>query len=107
MRLRFWYLPGSKAIPGKVRRQLELQFHLDPQVIDDLGYVQQYGHYAGRQVRFIRIFDPSRVSNGGRSIHTYNDLSSHRLAILFDGYIDKDGSVHLTDRRGAANVGPE
>lgn len=98
-----WWRPWQRRRPGrlpdKVREALQSQYGLDTQSTEGLLCVERPGKFSGRRVRNIRIFDPALVGDGGKSVRTYNDLLVHRRALLFEGHIERDGSVRLSDRR--------
>ena len=63
-----------------------------------LSVVQSRGRYAGRTVRYFRVFDPARASDRGLTIRAYRDLSAHPDLVLRTGRIEEDGSVMLDHR---------
>jgi len=89
----------SRALPAAVQVALTEQFELPPRVVSQLGYIEKAGRFAGRPVRYICIFDRTLVPEGGRAIRTWDDVMAHREALLFEGHIERDGSVKLLDRR--------
>jgi hypothetical protein len=60
-----------------------------------LSVVQSRGRYAGRTVRFFRVFDPARTRERGLTIRAYQDLSAHPELLLRTGRIEEDGSVMI------------
>jgi uncharacterized Zn finger protein len=54
--------------------------------------------------RAIRIYDPALVTFTIGAVKKYDDLTIHKHAILFEGRIEKDGSVYLADRRPPKTV---
>lgn len=68
----------------------------------ELGVVQRPGTYAGRDVTFIRIFDPARAARRAVDVfgaHTYDDLNAHLDLVLGAGRIEPDGAVILDEPR--------
>jgi len=66
-----------------------------------LGVVESRGRYAGRTVRYFRVFDPARTGTQGLAIRSYQDLSAHPGLLLRTGHVEEDGSV-VIDHRGSA-----
>ena len=109
MEWKFWNLFGPRKIPEKVGETLISRFHLKPTDIDTLRLLERQGQLAAltgavaedRRVRFIRIFDPSRISAESLVALNYNYLKTPdgRKSLMFEGHIEKDGTVHLADRR--------
>ena len=97
----FWQNSQWQVLSDKVREALTKQFNLDEQNVNELRCVNKSGQYSGRPVRYVRILDPELVSVGAGSSIKYDQLSSdaERKAMQFEGRIEKDGSVHLIDRR--------
>jgi hypothetical protein len=71
-----------------------------------LSVVESSGRYAGREVRYFRVFDPARTSTRGLTIRSYQDLSAHPSLLLRTGHVEKDGSV-IIDHRVPSHVGED
>jgi hypothetical protein len=63
-----------------------------------LSVVESRGRYAGRTVRYFRVFDPARTSTRGLNIRSYHDLSAHPSLLLRTGHVEADGSVIIDHR---------
>jgi len=63
-----------------------------------LSVVESRGRYAGRTVRYFRVFDPARSSTRGLNIRSYQDLSAHPSLLLRTGHVEEDGSVIIDHR---------
>jgi hypothetical protein len=63
-----------------------------------LSVVESRGRYAGRTVRYFRVFDPARTSTRGLNIRSYQDLSAHHNLVLRTGHVEADGSVIIDHR---------
>jgi hypothetical protein len=63
-----------------------------------LGVVESRGRYAGRTVRYFRVFDPARTGTHGLTIRSYQDLSAHPGLLLRTGHVEEDGSVIIDHR---------
>ena len=69
-----------------------------------LSVVEVSGRYAGRSMRFFRVFDLARTSERGFTIRAYGDLSVHPELVLRTGRIEEDGSVMLDHRATAIDA---
>lgn len=94
----FWQHSGSGSVPEPVAKALKEVYRLEKPALVGLGYRQKRGHYAGRTVKFIRVFDATQVNQGGRTVRNYDDLNAHTQALLFEGHMEKD-QVFLKDKR--------
>ena len=101
MNLLFWTSSKPRRLTDALRGNLVSQFHLGAESLEKLRFVGKNGKYAGRGVQFVRIFDPSLIASGGAAILKYQDLqeAANRGPLRFEGHIERDGPVHLTDRR--------
>jgi hypothetical protein len=63
-----------------------------------LSVVELRGRYAGRTVRYFRVFDPARTGTRGLNIRSYKDLDAHPSLLLRTGHVEEDGSVIIDYR---------
>ena len=63
-----------------------------------LSVVESRGRYAGRTVRYFRVFDPDRTGTRGLNIRSYQDLNAHPGLLLRAGHVEADGSVIINHR---------
>lgn len=91
----------SRELNQEMRTYLSSEFHVGPESIAKLRGLEKNGQFAGRKVRYVRIFDASLVSNGDGSKLKYQDFQAinHRGHLRFEGYTDSNGTVYLTDQR--------
>jgi len=61
-----------------------------------LRMVEEHGPYAGREVTYFRVFDPSQAASRGVEVHTYDDLDEHLDLVLRSGHIEPDGTVVMS-----------
>ena len=101
MALQFWRSKGPKPLSPQLHEVIVSRFNIEAAKATSLAYFQRSGNYAGRSVTYVRVIDASLLDGYGVSIKKYEDLEGHTEAILFDGRIEKDGMVDLTDRRGS------
>ncbi len=100
MHWRFWGSRGAGKITPSVQMELVSRFHISPQDVDRMRYLERDGWHGKKRVKQIKIFDPAvAAKNGLQSIRKYDDLTGHNAAILFEGYIEENGTVYLADRR--------
>ena len=89
----------AKKLPTLVRDYMEHKFDLLPEYLDMLRCFKYDGVVNGKEVRCVRIFSPYRAKEQRLSIRTKSDLDQHPEMLLFEGYIDRQGSVYVADRR--------
>lgn len=94
----FWQSSGPTLVPNRVAKALTSQFGLSTEAIAELRYVEKPGLYAGRRIKYVRIFDPSL--NESKGVGRYEDMTTSKECLLFEGHVEKKGSlIHLVDRR--------
>ncbi len=93
--------PGPRELPEEVRTSLASRFNVDSDIIERAKLVAKAGQ---GHCRDIRIYDPSLMGIMNGAVKKYDDLATHRQAILFEGRIEKDGAVYLADRRPPKTV---
>jgi hypothetical protein len=87
---------GPRSPSAALRQALEQDgLHLATDAPAALSVVQSRDRYAGRMVRFFRVFDPARARERGLTIRAYDDLSDHPDLIVRTGRIEEDGSVMI------------
>lgn len=89
---------GPRELSDQVRKALQSQLRVDSQSTGKLRFLRKSGHFARRRVKLFRIFDPALIKNGQVADLKYDDLgmASHREALLFNGHVETDGAVYLT-----------
>ena len=92
MKWKFWEKVDLTVLPQFVRQIVESQSRLDQETIDRLAYALKPVNRSGRKVNFIRIYDPRLISCADPQTTTYDDLDSHRNAVLFEGQYDRGSS---------------
>src|ERR687884_2395249 len=63
-----------------------------------LRVVEQQGSYAGRRVKYFRVFDPLRATERGLQVRVFGDLDAHSELVLGSGHLEHDGAVILSRR---------
>jgi hypothetical protein len=95
-----WKSHGPKQLTDELKKLLALRFRLDAQSISRMWYVEQDGVYNHRTVKYIKVFDPSLLCPEPSSpIKSFEDAAGHREAVLFEGHIERNGFIYVTDRR--------
>ena len=89
--------PWPRKLPKKLREDLVEHFHLYPSLVSGLRYVRRLGTFAGRDVRYVRVFDPALVRDDPMDVRHYEQ--AHDAFVLFEGYLESDGTPRLKDMR--------
>ena len=89
----------AKKLPRTVHEYMRHRFILLPEYLDALRCFEYDGQVNQKQVSCIRIFSPCRAQERCLNIRTKSDLDQHPEMLLFEGYIDREGSVYVADRR--------
>lgn len=89
----------AKKLPERVRSEIISQFHMDEPQVDQLRCLEKKGVYAGRQVKYIRVFDPTRASDTRKGGPKYEDVKASSEANFFEARLEQNGSIYLTDTR--------
>lgn len=95
---------GAKKLSGAVQEYMWHRFNLIPVYLDTLRCFEYDGTVNGKQVKRISIFSPNRAKELFLSIKDRVDLDNHTEMLLFEGYIDPDGSVYVADRRAPVHL---
>ena len=66
-----------------------------------LSVVEQQGSYAGRRVKYFRVFDPVRANECAVQVRVFADLDAHSELVLGSGHVERDGAVVLSRREHA------
>lgn len=90
--------PKPRAVPESVRSALREKLGVDARHLDKLKALERNGNYAGRKVRYIRVFDPAALNGAGAKV-TYASLDQNKNALVFEGHFEKNGALVITDRR--------
>ena len=96
---------GARSPSAAIRRALEAD-GLPPGIdaASALGVVESRGRYSGRNVTYIRVFDPARATERGLNVQAFGDLEAHPELVLRAGHIEKDGTVMINWRAPAADA---
>jgi hypothetical protein len=95
---------GARKLPGAVREYMWHRFNLVPLYLDTLRCFEYDGIVNGKEVKRIRIFSPKQAKEKFLSIKDRVDLDTHTEMLLFEGYIDSNGSVYVADRRAPVHL---
>jgi hypothetical protein len=69
--------------------------------VTSLRVLTRSGSYAGRAVRYFRVFDPRQAAQNNLSVRKFTDLDGRPGLIVGSGHIDQHGVVHLAAREPA------
>ena len=89
----------AKKLPRPVHEYMRHRFIFLSEYLDTLRCFEYDGIVNGKEVSCIRIFSPYRAKEQHLNIRTRMDLDQHPEMLLFEGYIDRQGSVYVADRR--------
>ena len=70
--------------------------------VESLRVLTMNGRYAGRSVRYFRVFDPHRSDQRDVSVRAFKDLDGHPELVVGSGHQEHDGALALTERVAAA-----
>ncbi len=97
-----WQKPVAQKLSDQLKKHLITEFFLDSQMVDKMRFSGKKGRYSTRPVKYIRIFDPALIEDGKSATPSYDALvqiPGHQSALLFDGRIETNERVYLTDKR--------
>jgi hypothetical protein len=105
-----WQKPVAQKLSDQLKKHLIAQFSVDSQMVDKMRFSGKKGRYSDRPVKYIRIFDPGLIEEDGKSATPSYDalvrIPGNRKALLFDGRIETNERVYLTDRRTPTTLFP-
>jgi len=93
------YNSKAKKLPRPVHEYMRHRFIFLSEYLDTLRCFEYNEVVNGKKVRCVRIFSPYRAEEQHLSIRSRVDLEQHPEMLLFEGYIDRQGSVYVADRR--------
>src|ERR671918_278923 len=97
-----WQKPVAQKLSDQLKKRLIAEFSLDSQMVDKMRFSGKKGRYSDRPVKYIRIFDPGLIEDGKSATPSYDapvQIPSNRKALLFEGRIETNERVYLTDQR--------
>ena len=89
----------AKKLPRAVQEYMTWRFDLVLEYLNMLRCFEYDGIVNGKEASCIRVFSPYTAKEQRLSIRTKLDLDQHPEMLLFEGYIDRQGSVYVADRR--------
>lgn len=93
----FHRTPGPRPLPPEVRQALVSRFYVAQDRVKQLLCIEREGRYAGRPVRYVRVFDPSLVCGESATIRQFEDAVGRCLQ--FEGRLEKQRPPRLKDLR--------
>ena len=90
---------GAKKLPRPIHEYMQHRFIMLPEYLDMLRCFEHDGVINVKEVRCVRIFSPFRAKEQHLSIRSRAELEQHPEMLLFEGHIDRQGSVYIADRR--------
>ena len=106
MSLMFWKAPKPHVVSQAVKRYLTSEYRVGPESMAKLWMLEKNGRFSTRKVKLVRVYDPAFVSAGDTARLRFDDLSGtgNSKALQFEGHIEMDGALYLSDRRPRAAV---
>ena len=89
----------AKKLPRAVQEYMTWRFDLVLEYLNILRCFRYEGIVNGKEVSCIHIFSPYTAKEQHLTIKTNLDLEQHPEMLLYEGYIDRQGSVYVADRR--------
>jgi hypothetical protein len=104
-----WHWQSSPAEdhqqwPANLTKYLMNEFRLLPVDMASLQWVTLSGSFGGFSVSVVRIFDQAETHKNGLVVNNYHDLDEHPEVVVFEGYVFKDGPVHLRKKESLVVV---
>ena len=97
---RFWNGKSHELELSKNLKELLVSaFKMDTLDVPKIRYVRKKGRYAGRSVQYVCLYDPVAVPARQIVPRKYDSLCNQEIGVLFNGRVEKDGSICLVDRR--------
>lgn len=103
MHLFFWdknkKVSINKKLPKYVHNHIQYTFEQSDTDLNDLRCLE-YNEPNDKKVhKYIRVYSQSLLRRSGVSLHSFTDLDKHPEVLLYKGYVDRNGVVHLEDLR--------
>jgi hypothetical protein len=98
----------SPTSPSAAIRRVVDQYALPPRITSSsmLRVVESHGRYAGRNVLYVRIFDPARAAELAVIVERFSDLDSYPSLVLWSGHVERDGQVAISCTPGPSLGSP-
>ena len=84
--------PGFRAI-------LRGRFHVSDSEVDRYRYFEAGSKHEGTVRKRFRLVDTGLVPNWTDRVRSYEDAGHHDTALVFEGFLNEDGKIHLEDKR--------
>jgi hypothetical protein len=92
----------AQAISPTLKHALTLVAAPSGVAPDSLRVLTTRGRYAGRNVRYFRVFDRLLASQRDLSIRGFRDLDPYPELVVGAGHTERDGAIAVTGRVAAA-----
>ena len=90
--------------PGNLTSWLKSEYHLTTDEMASLRCVTLSGSFGGFSVSVVRIFNHIEAEKAGFTVSSYHDLDEYPGSVVFEGYVFKDGPVHLRKKESLVTV---
>lgn len=100
MNWKFWQgaSSGPRPAPQEILNVAGSRMRIPAYESDRLMIVEERGTFAGRQVRFFRVYDPDRLGPLDGPI-AYRTLAMKREAVMFEGHSEANHGIVVYDTR--------
>ncbi|MCX6012258.1 MAG: hypothetical protein NTV30_02360 [Chloroflexi bacterium] len=88
-----------KRLPKYIQNYIQQRFEQYETGLDDLRCIEYDEQNDEKSRKLIRIYSQSLVKKSGFSVHCCEDLDKHPEVLLYKGYVDVNGTVHMEDLR--------
>jgi len=95
----------NNTVPEDIARVLVSQFQVQSPLPATWRCYTKKSTFGGLPVDNVRLYDTAKTPKFGNKVKGYDDLSLHTGAILFEGYRDRNGLIHLSKRGASSKTG--
>ena len=90
--------------PRNLTNYLKNDLQFLPESMSSLRCVTLSGSFRGFPISLVRIFNYVEANMSGFTVSNYHDLNEHPEVVVFEGYVFKDGPVHLRKKESPVTV---
>jgi hypothetical protein len=87
----------AKRVPETIQEYLKKRFKLRTSYLGDLMCFEHECISREKQIKQIRIFNPTLARKKGLAIKWNSDLEQHPEVLLFEGYTSNHGQIFIMD----------
>jgi hypothetical protein len=91
----------ARELPKPLFEHIRKRLNLVPEYLDSLRCFEYDVTANDKKLRCIRVFSPHAAKERNLKIRTNEDLVEHPELLLFEGYLDSEGSAYVAYRKSA------